>query len=377
MYGAPRASGSGNVNPVFNGDARINQVLGVNQIFAAVNINGTQDVYNNVDNWPLIMANGPNTFSVDVEMQSPSHPILGAQGFSRYYQCNAIGPAIPANLLVTLGIPIESYDLCDFLNQALTLSFWVNSTLTGAHYVTLYGGATGLPGSGPSYAARYIITQPNTWQQIAMPITFPTANFNITPNGARALTIHFMMIVGTNFRALPAFINTWNAAGSNVYAGTDQQQYTDGRIFQVTDVAIRPGNDASFPRVNFGDALERAKRYYWQTFQYGQTPVQGLGALAQTGAISYRNNFGAAGAVASSVMVRHPRQMRIAPAVTFFNTNAANANWRNLTAFADSGAAAVNAAVSDADSSVIDNPQVAGDAATSLIAVAASFNARL
>ena len=372
MYGAPRSAGSAAVNPVFNGDARICQINAVDTA-TTTNVNGTVDAYNNVDNWPLAFVNGPNTFSID-DAQNSEHPLTDEQGFSKAIQCVA-NPAIAANLLVSAAIPVESFDLCDYIAQALTLSFWVFSPFAGPHYVTLYGGATGVPGSGPSFAAPYRVNVANAWEKKIIPISFPVADFNIVPNGARALTILFPLIVGANFRFAANFIGTWNSGGSNVITGADHQQVVNGALIRFTDVAIRPGTDQSFPRQNFGDALQQAKRYYWQTFQYGQIPVQGLGALARTGAITYRATN--AGAVAAGIMLRHPRQMRAAPAVTFFNTSAANTNWRNETGGADSGAAAVDAITSDNDSTFVQNPQVAGDAAGNTIAVAATFNARL
>ena len=153
-YGAPHAAVDPSANPVINGDARVNQVAAGNAV-TAVTINGNGTVYNNVDNWPLTFANGPNTFSVN-ESQSRAHPILGALGFSRLYNCTAT-PVIGAGLFVAQGLKLETFNVADFLDQALTLSFWVMSPFTGRHYVTFMAGTTGVPGSAATFAAPYTI----------------------------------------------------------------------------------------------------------------------------------------------------------------------------------------------------------------------------
>ena len=59
--------------------------------------------------------------------------------------------------------------------------------------------------------------------------------------------------------------------------------------------------------------------------------------------------------------------MRVSPTLTFYNTNNTNANWRNLSLPADSGAAS-GAGLGDMAVAGL-NPQVAGDAIGHVIAV--------
>lgn len=80
-----------------------------------------------------------------------------------------------------------------------------------------------------------------------------------------------------------------------------------------------------------GEELALCQRYYWKSFAVDQNPAQNVGS---TGSISVR----ATGTTANrslETFVTFPVRMRETPTITSYNTDAANANWRNIDSSAD------------------------------------------
>ena len=119
--------------------------------------------------------------------------------------------------------------------------------------------------------------------------------------------------------------------------------------------------------------IEICQRYFWKTFPMGTAPVQNSGVFK--GAIAYIASFSGAGYVGQHVA--YPTLMPASPTVTFFNPQAANANWRNRGAGADSGAASLAYAESGDNSANIVNFQGAADATGQTIYVHATFDSEL
>jgi len=122
----------------------------------------------------------------------------------------------------------------------------------------------------------------------------------------------------------------------------------------------------------FSEELHDCLRYFWKTFRYTQAPQQGIGTVE--GAIIYVVET--AGAVFHGEPARFPVQMRTIPTITTYNPVNANANWYNSSTAADSGTTNVVALSEDAFL-IINNPQLAGDAAGNLISIHVTADARI
>lgn len=137
--------------------------------------------------------------------------------------------------------------------------------------------------------------------------------------------------------------------------------------FQVTDVQLETSNfQTPFERLSFSEVLRRSQEFVWQTFPYGTAPAQNAGVL---GSISYTTQI--AGVTAGYALpIIFPVSMRAIPTLTFYNPSAANANWRNVNAGADSGAASSDADIGTSRTGFcLFNPQAGGDAVAQSVAI--------
>ena len=137
--------------------------------------------------------------------------------------------------------------------------------------------------------------------------------------------------------------------------------------FSITDVQLEISpNQTAFDRLPFQETLRRCQHFFCKSFLYGVAPATSAGL---GGALGYRAEV-ASTTAGYSTIAEFPVQMRAAPTVTYYNPSAGNAKWRNVTGGTDSGTAATDASITIGDKRVVvNNPQVAGDAAGNAIAV--------
>lgn len=128
----------------------------------------------------------------------------------------------------------------------------------------------------------------------------------------------------------------------------------------------------NFPYRLYGEELQLCQRYFWKTFDDTVAPASSAGI---TGALGYVTML--AGVNNYSIPVRFPVPMRIQPTVTFYNPSAAGANWRNITAGANSGAASgLSTTLSHRGINVV-NAQAAGDTVGQGLALHATADAEI
>lgn len=129
---------------------------------------------------------------------------------------------------------------------------------------------------------------------------------------------------------------------------------------KATDFEVRPD----------GEELAMCRRFFWKSFDPDTAPAQNAGT---SGALAYVATIAAA--VANGIQIRYPVPMWKIPTLTFYNPSAANANWRNTTGGADSGAVATS--FGNQQGVLIRNPQVGGDAVGNIIGVHMTADAEL
>lgn len=101
---------------------------------------------------------------------------------------------------------------------------------------------------------------------------------------------------------------------------------------RITDVQLEIGEATTpFDRRQFGEELRDCQRYFWKSFAYATAPAQNAG---NTGTINWAA-VGAGATASRSPEVFFPEFMRVAPTVTTYNPEAANAEVRNDTDNAD------------------------------------------
>jgi len=173
----------------------------------------------------------------------------GSLGSSAYYQ---LRQAIEGLNISDLGWGTANA-------KAVTVSFWVQSSVTGTYSFCLRNSAASL-----SYVATYSIPVANTWTQISITIPGPTTATWLTTNG---IGIFATWDFGTGSGAgVTSTANTWLSGNYIELSGTTQLINTNGATFYLTGVQLEVGSQAtSFDFRSIGTELALCQRYYYQT----------------------------------------------------------------------------------------------------------------
>jgi hypothetical protein len=154
---------------------------------------------------------------------------------------------------------IEGFNVSDFgfgsaTAKTVTLSFWVQSSLTGT-----YSGCLQNATNDRSYVFTYSISVANTWTQISITIAGDTTGTWATGNTI-GITVDFDLGSGSNWQ---------NAAGSwvagNKFSNSAQANFvgTAAATFYVTGVQLEVGSIATpFERQIYNNQLAQCQRYY-------------------------------------------------------------------------------------------------------------------
>jgi hypothetical protein len=158
------------------------------------------------------------------------------------------------------------------------------------------------------------------------------ANLAVNQQASIGGTTASVVPVGTTQAELSIF---WTPTGT---AGADDS-------ITIDDVQLEVGTFSSpFERTPFEKMLLGCRRHFWKTFPYSSAPVQNFGS--SNGELW--GLVGVGGASPEFLWVRHSVSMRANPSVTTFNTSAANAQVRDITAGADCSATTVNTSTPEA-----------------------------
>jgi hypothetical protein len=154
---------------------------------------------------------------------------------------------------------IEGYNIADLgwgtaQAKTVTLSFWVQSSLTGT-----FGGALQNDGQNRSYPFTYTISSANTWTQVSVTIAGDTTGTWLTTNG-RGIGVWFGLGVGsTNSGTAGA----WAGAGYYSATGATSVVGTNGATFYITGVQLEVGSSATgFEYRQYGQELALCQRYF-------------------------------------------------------------------------------------------------------------------
>ena len=182
-------------------------------------------------------------------------------GFSNYLGFTSSSSySVLAGDYFTFAQPIEGYNIADLAwgtanAKTVTLSFWARSSLTGT-----FGGALYNSGLNYSYPFSYSIPTANTWTQISVTITGPTAGTWLTTNG-NGVSVGFGLGVGSTYNGTAG---SWS---SNFYisaTGATSVVGTNGATFYITGVQLEQNTSATpFERRLYGQELVNCQRYYW------------------------------------------------------------------------------------------------------------------
>ncbi len=276
------------------------------------------------DRWQFFYVGSTGVDGIDVDRSNtvPSSSIgTGSSRFSFKITVDTADTSIGSTECYAFAQGIEGFNAQQFGsgtpdNKSLTLSFWVNSSLTGTYCVFFRNNQQS--STGRVYAAEYTINSANTWEQKSITLKADGSG-TWALNQNLGILVGFVLACGSG---LTVAANTWTTSGG--YATSNQVNFlaTAGNNITFSRIQLEQGVKASdFERRLVGEELNLCQRYYAKTFRFNTTPAEGLGI---TGAIIGKGNTGATN-TEPLVNWFFPNTMRAVPTITLFNTRVGGA----------------------------------------------------
>jgi hypothetical protein len=237
-------------NRIINGDMRIDQRNGG----GAVTINASSLTYS-VDRWAAFGMASAGVFTINRSTTVPS-------GFANSLAavCTTADSTIAAGDRYIINQPIEGFNAADLGfgaagAQTVTLSFWVQSSLTGTYCAALINSD-----GNRSYVAEYDINAANTWEYKTITVAGDTSGTWLSDNGI-GVAIRFTLATGTTYQTTA---NAWAAGNFNATSNqVNWMSSSSSRTFRITGVQLEPGPVATpFERRPIGTELALCQRYY-------------------------------------------------------------------------------------------------------------------
>jgi len=245
------AAGSPFRNRIYNGDMRIDQR---NAGASVTNAVGT-----------IFLVDRFNCYGDQASKFTGQQSSLAPTGFvNSLLITSSSAYSVLAGEIFLVRQKIEGFSVADLGwgaagAQAVTLSFWVRSSLTGT-----FGGSVQNSAQNRSYPFTYTISAANTWEQNTVTIAGDTSGTWVTNNGT-GLTLSLGLGVGSTYSG------TAGAWSGNPYfsaTGAVSVVGTNGATFYITGVQLEAGSSATeFERRPIGTELALCQRYYEVYYQ--------------------------------------------------------------------------------------------------------------
>jgi len=255
---------SPNINSLRN--RIINGAMVIDQRNAGASVTPTSNGYYSCDRWQVQLSQA-SKFSI----QQNAGAVTPPAGFTKYLGITSLSAySLGAGDFFNTRTQIEGFNTADLAwgtasASAVTLSFWVRSSLTGT-----FGGALGNGGGTRGYPFTYTISATNTWEQKTITVAGDTTGTWATDNSS-GLIVYFGLGVGSTYSGTAG---AW--AGSQYMSATGATSVvgTNGATFYITGVQLEKGSVAtSFDYRPYGTELALCQRYFQQfggtsTFEY-------------------------------------------------------------------------------------------------------------
>jgi hypothetical protein len=254
INGGPLA---GSRNRIINGDMRIDQRNGG----ASVTVNSSALTYA-VDRWAGFGMATAGVFTLNCSTTAPSNFTNSLAAV-----CTTADGTIAAGDRYCIDHRTEGFNVADFgfgsaAARTITLSFWVQSSLTGTYCVALINSAV-----DRSYVAEYTINAADTWEYKTITVAGNTSGTWLSDNGI-GIAVRFTLATGTTFQTTA---NAWAAGNFNATANqVNWMSSSSSRTFRITGVQLEPGSVATpFERRSYGQELALCQRYFETSYPAG------------------------------------------------------------------------------------------------------------
>jgi hypothetical protein len=174
---------------------------------------------------------------------------------------------------------IEGFNVADFgfgsaSAQTVTLSFWVQSSITGT-----FAGSLANSAANRSYIFTYAISSANTWEQKTVTIAGDTSGTWLTDNGI-GIRVVFDLGSGSDSQGTAG---SWQSGFKSATSGAVKPISTLNATWRITGVQLEKGSTAtSFDYRPYGAEEMLCKRY----FQYAIDARQNVSASMLASAFS-------------------------------------------------------------------------------------------
>jgi hypothetical protein len=196
--------------------------------------------------------------------------------------------------------------------QAVTLSFWVYSTLTGTF--------SGAIGNGPtttrSYIFTYVISSASTWTKIVLTIPGDTTGTWINAGQSASIGLDFDLGSGSTYRSTAG---SWLSGNFIGQTGSATPITTSGVRWGITGIKLEAGSVASpFIFDPMPVRVARCQRYFCKSYLWSTIP----GTATYVGA--HECQTPSAGTNGFYFPFHFPVTMRAAPTMTMYSPNSGN-----------------------------------------------------
>ena len=256
------ATGFGFKNRIINGAMTIDQ----RNAGASVTASAAGAFTYTLDRWNYY-AGQTSKFTVQQDAGAVTPP----EGFNDYLGCTSTSAySVISTDTFTIQQSIEGFNCADLgwgtaNAKAITLSFWVRSSLTGT-----FGGALQNSAFNRSYPYSYTISAANTWEYKTITIAGDTTGTWLTTNGT-GIRLIFSLGAGSTFSGTAGSWSGsqfWSATGATSVVGTN------GATFYITGVQLEKGSTAtSFDYRPYGTELQLCQRYFQIIAQGADQPI--------------------------------------------------------------------------------------------------------
>jgi hypothetical protein len=235
-----------------------------------------------IDRWYGQAVSSAGAFTLQQSTDTPA-------GFSNSLKATVTSASTPSGTQVYRVIQrIEGYNTADLAlgtanAKAMTLSFWVKSSITGTFGGSFWGGA-----ATAWFPFSYIINSVNTWEYKTISIgaasSTPATAFNTTTGVGLQLT--FNLGAGSSVITTPG---SWIYGSTEYYGATGQTNLitTNGATFYITGVQLEVGTQATaFDWRPYTTELQLCQRYF-EKLSFALDAYTGTSGWALTSGAAY------------------------------------------------------------------------------------------
>jgi hypothetical protein len=171
--------------------------------------------------------------------------------------------------------------------KSVTLTFWVNASVTGTYGLFFVNNA-----STRIYSTTYTVSSANTWEQKTITLIGDTSGTWETTNST-GIRVAWILGYGSTYTGATA--NTWVALSNNFAVnGCVNFLGTSGATFYITGVQLEAGTTASpFEYRQYGTELNLCQRYCYVSSNNGvqYAPLGGLAPCKVVGLVTVNYYF--------------------------------------------------------------------------------------